>query len=167
MNAKQLRAGFTLIEVIIVLLIGMLLSAVAIPYYQSALEAAHLTEANLIWGELKRQATGHNLSLRRNRLTQEINTARLKHFTIQILCRTPQSEEEPSPSTPSSCWEAEFYLQHPNQSIRYYLATQNNFTQLVCIGLNDAGRSFCQSQAAKDFKEKTDFKQQEAYILHY
>ena len=45
--------GYTLLEVLVVVLIIGILSAVALPYYFNAVENARLTELRLLWGRGK------------------------------------------------------------------------------------------------------------------
>jgi len=165
MNRKIFSLGFTLIEVLVALLIILIISLMALPYYQQAVESAHAAEAILWWGRLKNQAAGLNLSRTHSRIENDINeNGKLKHFTLQLQCRPP-ALDNPNPSEP--CWEATFHLQKPQQSIQYFLTTQHNFAQLLCVPINSAGTAFCQSQATAEHEEPLSFEQQNAYLLHH
>ena len=173
MYKNNYRAGFSLIEMMIAVVIILVLTMAAIPYYQNAIEATYMTEGTLLWNHVRRFGEGQDLSNKKKRLAQELNAnRRFKHFTVEIDC-PPAPEEETDSEQPEDihssnglCWEATFYLQDPNQRIRYYLTTQHNFAQLLCVPLNGAGEAFCQSQAVKDHRKAIGFKEQEAYILH-
>ena len=175
MYKNKYRAGFSLIEMMIVSLIILLLTMAAIPYYQNAIEATYMTEGTLLWNYVRRYGEGQDLTYKKNRMANELNeNRRFKHFNIAIICQVPSEEEmeenesEENASAPSSglCWEAELSLQDPTQRIQYYLTTQNNFSQLLCVPLNEAGDSFCQSQAIKEHRQAIAFLEKEAYILH-
>lgn len=170
MRTKHHKGGFSLIELMVVLCIILVLTSLAIPYYHNAIETTYMTEATLAWGNLKRFAVGQNLS-RHERIEEDLKN-RLKHYTAKIICREPEPEEETAeedqkPTSHEPCWEIEFYLQKPNQSIRYYLATQHNLSQLLCVPLNSDGTSFCQGLSARDQKESIPFAEKEAYLLYH
>ncbi len=170
------KSGFSLIEMMISSVIILLLTMAAIPYYQNAIEATYMTEGTLLWNYVRRYGEGQDLTYKKNRMANELNeNRRFKHFNVTINCRVPPEEEteeaenkkeENAPVHSGLCWEAELSLQDPNQRIRYYLTTQHNFSQLLCVPLNEAGDSFCQSQALKEHREAIAFLEKEAYILH-
>lgn len=155
------QAGFSLLELLIVIVIIGVLVSIALPYYQNAVQSTRCTEAVIWWNQAKRMAAGHNLTqAQADRIVQRVNQeAKLAYFTINLVCRTKEDAE--------ICWEAEFHLKVPNQSVQYYLSTQKNFLQLVCVPLNDAGDRFCQTQAASDAGPDTTVNEQPAYLIRY
>lgn len=139
--AKSGKTGFTLIEMIIVVLIIAILSAVALPYYYNAVENARITEVVMLWGKQKNFVSGRFMSQEQaDRITKRLQEAKLKHFTGSVICRG-----EANGSTP--CWEALFTQTNTNSHAAYELTTTNNFMRLACVPLNPAGKDFCQTQA--------------------
>lgn len=138
-----MQNGFTLIELLIAALIIGVLSAVAVPYYFNAAESARMTEAVVLWGRTKNFYRGRHLDEAQARRiesrAQKENP--LKYFTLHITCRPEPGKEY--------CWEAEFEQKEARHA-QYKLTTADNFLQLACLGLNSAGKDFCQSRAAQE-----------------
>ena len=138
-----MQNGFTLLELLIAVLIIGVLSAVAVPYYFNAAESARMTEAVVLWGRTKNFYRGRPLDeaqARRIELRAQKESP-LKYFTLHITCRPEPGKEY--------CWEAEFEQQAARHA-QYKLTTADNFMQLACQGLNNAGKAFCQSRAAQE-----------------
>ncbi len=162
MNKIYNQGGFSLLELMVTLLIIAVLTAAAIPYYQNAVQSARNTEAIIWWGHAKRWSTGaHFTQESAERLQNRANKdTAFKYFTVSIVCREREEED----NTP--CWEAELHLQNPSQHIQYYLATTHNFSQLVCVPLNNAGDSFCQGQAGHE-EADTQVNNLPAYTIRF
>ena len=144
--------GFTLIEMLVVLIIIVVLIAVALPYYRNAVESARTTEVVLLWGRQKNWITGRALSVEQaRRATENLQKSNLKYFTGKVLCREKSDPDE-------LCWEVRFTQQDENNSVRYELFTDKNFTHLMCAGLNNAGDNFCESQANDETPQTIDGK---------
>lgn len=158
---KNKRTGFTLLELIIVVLIIAVLVAIALPYYQNAVQSARATEAVIWWGHVKRFYRNNDMT-RAMANRQESNTNErnpLKYFTVSLVCRIKEGSE--------LCWEAELRQRQENSHVQYYLATQGNFSTLTCVPLNNAGDSFCQTQAQTEEGPDTKVNGQDAYTIHY
>ena len=155
------KKGFSLLELMIVLIIVGVLTTIALPYYQNAVQSARATEGVIWWNQVKRLAAGQSMTRSRaDRYENDINNNnKLKYFTVKLVCRTKENGE--------LCWEAELHLKKADQAVQYYLSTQENFFQLVCVPLNKAGTSFCQSQAGQDQGPDTEINGQPAYIIHH
>ena len=153
--------GFSLLEMLIGLVIIAILTAVAIPYYLQAVQSTRNTEAIIWWNSVKRFSIGKNLTQERaERIENDVNNnGKLKYF-LKMICRTKADESEP-------CWEGELHLKNETQHIQYYLTSQKNFTELLCVPLNSAGNSFCQSLSGQD--EPLDYKVDDktAYLIHF
>ena len=158
---KNKKTGFTLLELIIVVVIVAILAALALPYYQNAVQSARTAEAVIWWGNVKRFYRNNDMS-RGQANRHEANTNErnpLKYFTVSLVCRIKENAE--------LCWEAELHQRQTDAHIKYYLATQGNFATLTCVPLNSAGDSFCQSQAQTDEGPDTKINGQDAYTIHY
>lgn len=154
-----MKKGFTVIEMLVVVVIVAVLTAVAVPYYQNAVQSARNSEAMIWWGQVKR--FGSFKAMNEERAQRMANNAneRLKYFTLQVLCR--QKPEDSS----ESCWEARLDLKNDRQAILYYLTTQKNFAELLCVPLNQAGENFCQSQSGQEEGPDAQVENVSAYVL--
>ena len=162
MFTKSTQAGFSLLEILIVIVIVGILAVTALPYYENAVQSTRATEAVIWWGNLKNWAYGRNMSrASADKAEENANQkAKLKYFTLRLVCNIKEDIHEP-------CWEAEFHLQVPDQRVKYYLATQKNFLRLVCVPENRAGKAFCQTQSERGDEPDTEVNGQPAYIIRY
>ena len=152
-----MNKAFTLIELLVVVLIIGILSFIAIPYYFNAVESARMTEVVMLWGRQKNYVTGKDLTQEQaDRLTERLQKANLKNYTGYAYCRTKDDANEP-------CWEAVFTQTDPDAHARYKLTTTRNFLSLACVGLNQAGKEFCESQAGPE--EPIILDGEEAYLI--
>ena len=158
---KKNTKGFTLLELLVVVLIIGILTALALPYYLNAVQSARASEAVIWWGHSKRFLHNNPLTqAQANRQATNTNERNpLKYFTVSLVCRIKEGNE--------LCWEAELHQRVENQHVQYFLATQGNFNTLVCVPLNDAGDSFCQTQAQRDDGPDTKVEGKDAYTIHY
>ena len=133
--------GLTLIETIVVLFIILVLTIIALPYYYNAVESARATEVVALWGRTKNWVIGFNMSeSQAQSVNRRMGKTPLRYYSGQIVCREKENPNE-------ICWEAEFTQLNENAHARYKLITTDNFSRLACVPLNDAGETFCLSQA--------------------
>ena len=133
--------GFSLLELVVVLIVAAVLTGLALPYYFNAVERARTVEVVSLWGRTKNWASGQSLSQEQaDRFTKRLEKAKLRYFTGQVICREKENANE-------ICWEAEFTQKKEDSHARYKLVTTHNFMNLVCIPLNNAGEDFCVSFA--------------------
>lgn len=145
--------GYTLLEMLVVVLIIGILSAVALPYYSNAVENTRLTEIRLLWGRGKNFLAGKDFSSSDlEKINEQIQKTKLNNFTAEIVCREG--------NTP--CWEVVFTRQ--GGGAQYQITSVNNFRQLACVPTNARGTSFCKSRATSDVEITVDGKK--AYLIH-
>lgn len=148
-----MKTGYTLLEMLVVVLIIGILSAIALPYYFNAVENARLTEIRLLWGRGKNYVAGKNLSQSDvERVQEQLAKAKLNDFTVELVCREG--------NTP--CWEVVFTRK--GSAVQYQITSVDNFGQLACVPTNSRGTSFCKSRSAQN--EKITIDGQEAYLIH-
>ncbi len=134
-------AGFSLLEMLVVVTIVTILVGVALPYYFHAVESARITEVVTLWGRQKNWVTGASLSQQQaDRITDRLQQTKLNYFTGQLVCREKTDPNE-------ICWEAEFTQLKEDTHARYKLVTTHNFARLNCVPINSAGEDFCITQA--------------------
>ena len=152
-----MKRGFTLIEMLVVVLIVGILCAVALPSYFYAVENARITEVVMLWGRQKNFSSGKDLSREQaDRLTENLQTGKLKNFTGQAVCRAPAKADTP-------CWELSFTQLNTQARAQYLLETVDNMRSLACVGLNDSGKKFCRQQGRAEGAVSLDGK--EGFII--
>ena len=156
-----MKQGFSLLELLVVIVIIGILTVVSIPYYQNAVQSTRMSEVTTLWSKFKNVAHGMQLSRSRaDHIEEDINNKQpLNYFTIQLVCRDKETSE--------ICWEAEIRQKEPDQHVQYYLSTEQNFARLVCVPLNRAGENFCQTQSGQDSGPDTSINGRPAYIVRY
>ena len=154
--------GFSLLELLVVIVIIAILTTVAVPYYLTAIQNTRNTEAIIWWNSVKRWGTGYNLTEEKARRVENDvnNNGKLKYFTLRVICREKTGTTEP-------CWEAELHLKDTSQHIQYYLATAHNLQELLCVPLNSAGNAFCQNQSGHEGEPDRTLDDQEAYLIRF
>ncbi len=144
--------GYTLLEMLVVVLIIGVLAAVALPYYFNAVENTRLTEIRLLWGRGKDFLAGKNFSSSDlEKINEQLQKAKLNDFTAEIVCREGNSP----------CWEVVFTRK--GGGAQYQITSVNNFRQLACVPTNARGTSFCKSRSRD---EKTTVGDKDAYLIH-
>lgn len=145
--------GYTLLEMLVVVLIIGVLAAVALPYYSNAVENTRLTEIRLLWGRGKDFLAGKDFSSSDlEKINEQVQKAKLNDFSAEIVCREGNSP----------CWEVVFTRK--GGGAQYQITSVNNFRKLACIPTNARGISFCKSRATSDGQITIDGK--EAYLIH-
>ena len=151
-----MKNGFTLLELLVVIVIITVLVAVAVPSYFNAAENARMVELKILWGHQKHWATGKQLSADEIAQTNErLQKYGLKYFTGEIVCRTQVPEGQP-------CYEVAFTRK--SGVAEYQITTVNNFRDLACVPSNVLGTSFCKSRMRPDGETTVDG--QTAYLIH-
>lgn len=146
-----MKYGFTLLEMLVVVLIIGVLSAIALPYYFNAVENARLTEIRLLWGRGKDYLAGKDFSTSdQEKINEQLQKAKLKNFTVELVCREG--------TTP--CWEVLFTRNEG--AAQYQITSVNNFRQLACVPKNSLGTSFCKSRSRDG---KTTVGDKDAYLI--
>ena len=152
------KKGFSLLELVVVILVAAILTAIALPHYLNAIESARTTEAVMLWGRQKNWVTGRKLSQdEAERITRRLEREKLKYFTVRLICQEKQNPGE-------LCWEAEFNQVKEDVRARYKLVTVQNFNRLACVPLNEAGEDFCISQTM-DEKNPEQIGDEKAYLI--
>ena len=59
---KTNRCGYSLLELMIVVVIIAVMTLIALPYYQNAAQSARATEVIIWWGRLRNMATEKNFT---------------------------------------------------------------------------------------------------------
>ena len=152
-----MKNGYTLLELLVVVLIIGILSAIALPQYFNVVESARMVELKVFWGSQKNFAAG-------KRFTDEelathnarLQNAGLKNFTGQIVCRTGAAEG-------ALCYEVEF-TRNANAAAQYKIVTVNNFRELACVPSNPLGTRVCKSRMKSGGETTLDGKT--AYLMH-
>lgn len=152
-----MKNGFTLLEMLVVILIIGVLSAVAMPYFFNAVENARLTELRLLWGRQKDWAIGKNLTEEeRAKINEQLQKKGLKHFSGEVICRDGAPEGQP-------CFEVVF-TRNAGAGAQYQITTVHNFRELACVPTNILGTSFCKSRAKPGGETTVGGKT--AYLMH-
>ena len=149
------------LERFIVLIIIGTVMWIGLSYYRDFAEQARLTEVLVLWRTLKSTACGQSFTWdRAERTENRINQKQpLHYYNFSLVCRQKDVQE--------ICWEAELNLKVPHPRVQYYITTQHNFTTLVCVPINAAGKKFCRENAAQGDKPDTTIGNVPAYVIRY
>ena len=151
-----MKKGFTLLELLVVIVIITVLVGVAVPSYFNAAENARMVELKVLWGHQRHWATGRQLTADDiARTNQSLQKHGLKFFTGEIVCRQNVPEGQ-------LCYEAVFTRK--SGPAQYQITTVNNFRDLACVPGNVLGTSFCKSRMRPDGQTTVDG--QTAYLIH-
>ena len=152
-----MKKGFTLLELLVVIVIITVLVAVAVPSYFNAAENARMVELKILWGHQKHWTTGKQLSAEDITKTNEhLQKYGLKFFTGEIVCRTTVPEGQP-------CYEVTF-TRKAGASAQYQITSVNNFRDLACVPGNILGTRFCKSRMRPNGEITVDG--ETAYLIH-
>lgn len=151
-----MKKGFTLLELLVVVIIITVLVGVAVPSYFNAAENARMVELKILWGHQKRWATGKQLTEQDIANTNaHLQKYGLKFFTGEIVCRNEVPTGQP-------CYEAVFTRK--SGPAEYQITTVNNFRDLACLPTNILGTRFCKSRMRQNGEITVDG--QTAYLIH-
>lgn len=152
-----MKQGYTLLELLVVVLIISILCAVAVPQYFNAVESARMVELKILWGSQRYWAAGKQLTAKQIADTNEhMQKHGLKYFTGEIVCRAGGSASVP-------CYEAVF-TRKPQAAAQYQITTVNNFKNLACVPTNALGTRFCKSRSIANGQITVGG--QEGYLIH-
>lgn len=151
-----MKNGFTLLELLVVIIIVTVLVAVAVPSYFNAAENARMVELKILWGHQKHWAAGRQLTAEDIAKTNEsLQKHGLKYFTGEIVCRTEVPEGQ-------LCYEAAFTRK--SGPAAYQITTVSNFRDLACVPKNVLGTRVCKSRMRPAGQITVDG--QTAYLIH-
>lgn len=152
-----MKHGYTLLELLVVVLIVSILTAVALPQYFNVVENARMVELKVLWGSQRHWAAGKELS---EAQLADINTRlqkyNLKNFTGEVVCRTGTSLATP-------CFEIVF-TRNANAAAQYQITTVDNFKKLACVPSNLLGTQVCKSRSIPDGQIRIG--DQDGYLIH-
>ncbi len=149
--------GYTLLELLVVVLIIGVLTAIAVPQYFNAVENARMVELKVVWGSQRHWATGKNLTEQQQAdINARLRKHPLHHFTGEVICRTGAPEGVP-------CFEVVF-TRKANAAAQYQITTLDNFKKLACVPTNVLGTQVCKSRSIPD--GEITIGEQKAYLIH-
>lgn len=152
-----MKAGYSLLEMLVVVVIIAVLTAIAVPQYFNVVENARNVELKIFWGSQKNFATGKNFTAEELAThNARLQRTKLKNFTGQIICREGAPEGTP-------CYEVEF-TRNAGAAAQYKITSVDNFRQLACVPTNLLGTRFCKSRMQKDGEIKIG--DDTAYLIH-